>query len=57
MKKIAQEGDFIIARMRSYLEEMAIVEEKEVKQLFPQNFWCLEQRQIKFQLILYLHYA
>ena len=37
-KKIAQEGDFVISRLRSYLEEMAIVEEQETKQLFSSEF-------------------
>lgn len=37
-KKIAQKGDFVISRLRSYLQEMAIVEEQEVEQLFSTEF-------------------
>lgn len=37
-KKIAQEGDFIISRMRSYLEEMGIVEQRKEQQLLSTEF-------------------
>ena len=37
-KKIAKAGDFAISRLRSYLEEMGIVEDKKTKQLFSTEF-------------------
>ncbi len=37
-KKIAQKDDFLISRMRSYLEEMGIVEERKKEQLFSTEF-------------------
>jgi len=37
-KKIAVEGDFAIARMRSYLEEMGIVESNAKPQVFSSEF-------------------
>ena len=37
-KKIAKAGDFAISRLRSYLEEMGIVEKKKIKQLFSTEF-------------------
>lgn len=37
-KKIAKENDFAISRMRSYLEEMGIVEAKNILQLFSTEF-------------------
>jgi len=37
-KKVAQKGDFVISRLRSYLEQMAIVEERELEQLFSSEF-------------------
>ena len=37
-KKIAKAGDFAISRLRSYLEEMGIVEEREIQQLFSTEF-------------------
>ncbi len=44
MKKIAQEGDFAISRMRSYLEEMGMVERRELKQLFSSEFLVFRPR-------------
>ena len=38
LKKIAQPGDFVISRLRSYLQEMAIVEERKLTQLFSSEF-------------------
>ena len=43
-KKIAQEGDFAISRMRSYLEEMGMVERRELKQLFSSEFLVFRPR-------------
>ena len=37
-KKVAHKGDFVISRLRSYLEQMAIVEEHELEQLFSSEF-------------------
>ena len=37
-KKVAQAGDLVISRLRSYLEEMGIVEENERQQLFSSEF-------------------
>ena len=37
-KKIAKADDFAISRLRSYLEEMGIVENKKIKQLFSTEF-------------------
>ena len=37
-KKVARKGDFVISRLRSYLEQMAIVEERALEQLFSSEF-------------------
>jgi len=37
-KKIAQEGDFLISRMGSYLQEMGVVEKRQNDQLFSTEF-------------------
>ena len=43
-KKVAKEGDFVISRLRSYLEEMGIVEQKEFAQLFSTEFLVFRQK-------------
>lgn len=43
-KKIAKAGDFAISRLRSYLEEMGIVEDKKIKQLFSTEFLILRSK-------------
>ena len=43
-KKIAKEGDFVISRLRSYLEEMGIVERKNFTQLFSTEFLVFRQK-------------
>lgn len=43
-KKIAQQGDFLISRMRSYLQEMGIVEQKPKEQLFSPEFLIFRQK-------------
>ncbi|MDA8002408.1 MAG: hypothetical protein MPL62_14110, partial [Alphaproteobacteria bacterium] len=43
-KKVAREGDFVISRLRSYLEEMAIVERKKQPQLFSSEFLVFRKK-------------
>jgi len=43
-KKIAQEGDFLISRLRSYLQEMGIVEKREKDQIFSTEFLVFRQK-------------
>ena len=43
-KKVAREGDFVISRLRSYLEEMAIVEGKKQPQLFSSEFLVFRKK-------------
>ena len=43
-KKVAQKGDFVISRLRSYLEQMAIVEERELEQLFSSEFLVFRKK-------------
>ncbi len=42
-KKLALAGDFAISRLRSYLEEMGIIEEKETKQVLSTEFLVFRQ--------------
>ena len=43
-KKVARKGDFVISRLRSYLEQMAIVEERELEQLFSSEFLVFREK-------------
>lgn len=43
-KKVAQEGDFLISRLRSYLQEMGIVEQHPKEQLFSTEFLVFRQK-------------
>lgn len=43
-KKVAREGDFLISRMRSYLMEMGIVEQREREQLFSTEFLVFREK-------------
>lgn len=43
-KKIAQEGDFLISRLRSYLQEMGIVESREKDQIFSTEFLVFRRK-------------
>ncbi|MDD9811176.1 MAG: hypothetical protein OXU71_05615 [Gammaproteobacteria bacterium] len=43
-KKIAQEGDFLISRLRSYLQEMGIVEKRQKDQIFSTEFLVFRQK-------------
>jgi len=43
-KKVAQEGDFLISRLRSYLQEMGIVEQRPKEQLFSTEFLVFRQK-------------
>ena len=43
-KKVAKEEDFVISKLRSYLEEMGIVEQKRFPQLFSTEFLVLRKR-------------
>ena len=43
-KKIAKEGDFSISRLRSYLEEMGIVECREKPQIFSTEFLIFREK-------------
>ena len=43
-KKIAKQGDFIISRLRSYLEEMAIVEHRHKQQIFSTEFLIMREK-------------
>ena len=43
-KKVAQEGDFLISRLRSYLQEMGIVEKRPKDQLFSTEFLVFRQK-------------
>ncbi len=54
-KKAAKKGDFVISRLRSYLEEMGIVESRRTKQLFSTEF--LVFRSITERLSTYTLFA
>ena len=43
-KKVAKEEDFVISKLRSYLEEMGIVEQKKFPQLFSTEFLVLRKK-------------
>ena len=43
-KKIANENDFVISRLRSYLEEMGIVEQRDKKQLLSTEFLVFREK-------------
>ena len=43
-KKVAKEGDFAISRLRSYLEEMGVVESREKPQIFSTEFLVFREK-------------
>ena len=47
-KKVAIEGDLIISRLRSYLKEMAIVQAKDLKQVFSTEYLIYRRKNTSF---------
>lgn len=46
-KKIVNEGDFIISRLRSYLQEMAVIPHKELQQIVSTEYLCFRNNSDK----------